>query len=204
MTSHKPSIAELLPNLAGYTILLASQSPRRQELLNGLGLPFSLCVKDGIDETIPSYIPVSQAAEYLAHMKSEAYADELTDGKTIVITADTIVVIGDRILGKPKDATDAADMLRLLSGKEHQVMTGVAIKSAEKTVSFTSTTRVWFKSLTDGEIEHYISHYSPFDKAGAYGIQEWIGFVGIEKVEGSYFNVVGLPIQKVYVELGKF
>lgn len=204
MTSSPSSISELLPNLAGYTILLASQSPRRQELLRGLGIPFTVCVKEGIDEIIPPHIPAHQAAEYLAHEKSNAYANELSNGHTIVITADTIVVVGDRILGKPADAADAFDMLTLLSGNEHEVLTGVAIKSADKTVSFTATTRVWFKPLTAMEINHYISHYSPFDKAGAYGIQEWIGFVGIERIEGSYFNVMGLPIQRLYVELGKF
>ncbi|MBN2743468.1 septum formation protein [Breznakibacter xylanolyticus] len=194
----------LLPNLAGYDILLASQSPRRQELLGGLGIPFTVYVKEGIKETLPPHIGAHQAAEYLAHHKSESYATELSNGHTIVITADTIVVVDDQILGKPADAAEALRMLRLLSGRQHEVLTGVAIKSANKTVSFTASTKVWFKTLSDAEIDFYIAQYAPYDKAGAYGIQEWIGYVGIEKIDGSYFNVMGLPVQRLYAELGKF
>jgi septum formation protein len=199
MTTHN-----LLPNLQPYTILLASQSPRRQQLLSEMGLVYTSKVKENVDESYPVEMPADEVPEFLALKKADAYFDDLLDMKTIVITADTIVTIDNEVLGKPGNRDDAFAMLRKLSGREHQVITGVAIRSLFKVVCFSETTRVWFKALTDEEIEHYVDQYEPFDKAGAYGIQEWIGLIGIDKIEGSYHNVVGLPVQRLYKELRGF
>jgi septum formation protein len=194
----------LFPNLAGWRIILASQSPRRQQLLAELGITFETLVKPDIDESFPEHLSPLEVPVYLAKHKALAYNKELQQPQTVVITADTIVAVGDVILGKPADINEAVDMLMLLSGKSHQVVTGVAITSSAKQIAFEVVTNVWFKKLNDSEIVHYIDHYKPYDKAGAYGIQEWIGLVGIQKVEGSYHNVVGLPIQRLYEELKHF
>lgn len=179
-------------------ILLASNSPRRKELLASLGLTFEVRVKE-VHEDFPEHMQREEVAEYLASHKADAYANDLKD--EVLITADTIVCLGDRILNKPADAKEAFEMLRALSGAGHEVITGVCLLTRESKKVFHDTTKVYFKKLSDEEINYYINHYKPFDKAGAYGIQEWIGMIGIEKIEGSYFNVVGLPVQKLYMHL---
>lgn len=179
-------------------ILLASNSPRRKELLAGLGLSFEVRVKE-VHEDFPEHMQREEVAEYLASHKADAYAADLQD--EVLITADTIVCLGERILNKPSDAAEAFEMLRALSGQAHEVITGVCLLTKETKTVFHDVTKVYFKELTDEEIQYYIEHYQPFDKAGAYGIQEWIGMIGIEKIEGSYFNVVGLPVQKLYTYL---
>lgn len=168
------------------------------------GLTFDVIVKINIDESFPDSLPIAEIPTYLSLKKSEFYLDEIQTGQSIVITADTIVAINNTVLGKPYDAEHAMEMLQTLSGQMHEVMTGVTIRKKDKTISFKATTKVWFRNLTAEEINYYVTNYKPFDKAGAYGIQEWIGHVGIEKVEGSYFNVVGLPIQQLYYELSHF
>jgi septum formation protein len=179
-------------------ILLASNSPRRKELLAGLGLTFEVRVKE-VHEDFPAHMQREQVAEYLASHKADAYAGDLED--QVLITADTIVCLGERILNKPADAAEAFKMLRSLSGTQHEVITGVCLLTKEAKTVFHDVTKVYFKELSDEEINFYIRHYQPFDKAGAYGIQEWIGMIGIVKIEGSYFNVVGLPVQKLYTHL---
>lgn len=179
-------------------IVLASHSPRRQELLKGLGVDFSVNVINGIDESFPASMPKEEVAEHLAVKKREAYKvgeDEL------LITADTIVVVEDEILGKPKDADDARRMLHTISGRVHKVVTGVCLATTTESRSFSVTTEVKFRQLRDSEIDYYIERYKPFDKAGAYGIQEWIGYVGVEGIRGSYYNVMGFPVQRVYEEM---
>lgn len=179
-------------------IVLASHSPRRQEILRGLGVDFSVNVINGIDESFPASMPKEEVAEHLAVKKREAYKvgeDEL------LITADTIVVVDDEILGKPKDAADARRMLHTISGRVHKVVTGVCLATTTESRSFSVTTEVKFRQLRDSEIDYYIERYKPFDKAGAYGIQEWIGYVGVEGIRGSYYNVMGFPVQRVYEEL---
>ncbi|WP_187260659.1 Maf family nucleotide pyrophosphatase [Pontibacter beigongshangensis] len=179
-------------------LLLASNSPRRKELLASLGLEFKVKVKE-VPEDFPEHLHPAEVAEFLASHKAGAYADDL--GSEVLITADTIVSAGDRILNKPAAYDQAFEMLRTLSGTSHQVITGVCLLSENFKEVFHDTTSVYFKQLTDAEIDYYIRHYQPYDKAGAYGIQEWIGMVGIERIEGSYFNVVGLPVQKLYTKL---
>ena len=181
-------------------IVLASNSPRRRELLAGLGFPFEVRVLEGIDESYPHDLPVSEVALYIAGKKAEAYRQAITDDE-LIITADTVVIVGDEILGKPVDEADAVRMLRELSGRPHQVTTGVCLLSSEQESRFAVTTDVTFKTLTDEEIQYYVSHYKPFDKAGAYGIQEWIGYIGVTGLHGSYYNVMGLPVQRIYSEL---
>lgn len=179
-------------------IILASNSPRRKELLNQLGLDFEVRVMKGIDESYPDNLPSKDVVEFIASKKSSAYSiasDEL------LITADTIVVVGQDILGKPHDREDACRMLREISGKTHHVITGVCIRTAAKQSRFSVSTDVRFKNLSDGEIDFYVDHFKPYDKAGAYGIQEWIGLVGVESISGSFYNVMGLPVQRIYEEL---
>lgn len=194
----------LLSHLAGYRIILASGSPRRKQILLDLGLSFEVIVLSGIEEDYPPHLATEEVAPFLSKQKAKAYSHLLEDQKSIVITADTIVVIDNRILGKPEHVTEAFQMLQLLSGRDHVVITAVTLCSHQKEVTFTAKTKVWFRPLSDSEINHYISHYQPFDKAGSYGIQEWIGMIGIEKVEGSYYNVVGLPAQQLFYELERF
>ena len=186
-----------------YKIVLASNSPRRKELLAGLGMPFEVRVLDGIDESYPSELPVSEVALYIAGLKANTYRDSLAPDE-LIITADTVVIVNDEILGKPTDEADAVRMLRELSGCTHQVTTGVCLLTAEKERRFSVTTDVTFKQLTDEEICHYVNSYKPFDKAGAYGIQEWIGYIGVTGLHGSYYNVMGLPVQRIYSELKHF
>lgn len=180
--------------------MLASNSPRRRELLAGLGFDFEVKVLPGIDESYPETLPALETAEYIARKKSEAYRQSMSDDQ-LVITADTVVVVGDEVLGKPADDREAASMLRKLSGRSHQVVTGVCLATTGQVVSFSVRTDVTFKPLTDEEIDYYIKKYQPMDKAGAYGIQEWIGYIGCTGLNGSYYNVMGLPVQRIYTEL---
>lgn len=186
-----------------YKIILASNSPRRRELLAGLGIEFEVRVLPGIDESYPASMPAAETAEYIAGKKAAAYRQVMADDE-LVITADTVVIVGDEVLGKPADTQMAAQMLRKLSGRTHQVMTGVCMTTSEQTVSFSVKTDVTFKQLADDEIEYYIKKYQPLDKAGAYGIQEWIGYIGCTGLNGSYYNVMGLPVQRIYTELQRF
>ena len=178
--------------LKGKEVILASQSPRRKELLQGLNLKFRT-MSMAVDETYPHDMPANEVAGYLAQKKAVAYSSELKKN-SIIITADTIVIVEDVILEKPENEQEAADMLTQLSGKVHEVMTGVCVKSLTKTKCFTVSTKVHFKALTVEEIFYYVHQYKPFDKAGSYGIQEWIGYIGVNSIEGSYFNVMGLPV----------
>ena len=182
--------------------ILASGSPRRKELLAGLGIDFEVRLLQGIDESYPEGLTGEQIAEHISRKKAEAYRDTLADDE-LIITADTIVYLEGEVLGKPKDEADAHTMLSRLSGKTHEVITGVTLLTTNEIRTFSSVSRVSFANLTDEEIDHYVNHYHPTDKAGAYGIQEWIGFIGVERIEGSYFNVMGLPVQRLYNELKK-
>ena len=186
-----------------YKIILASNSPRRRELLAGLDIDFQVRVLPGIDESYPATLPVMETAEYIASKKAEAYRQQMADDE-LVITADTVVIVDDEVLGKPADAAEAAQMLRKLSGRSHQVVTGVCLTTLRQTAHFSVTTDVTFKQLIDAEISYYIKKYQPFDKAGAYGIQEWIGYIGCTGLRGSYYNVMGLPVQRIYAELQQF
>lgn len=190
-------------NLSRYNIILASNSPRRKELLNGLNIPYEIKTLPDIDESYPDSLAGEDIAIYIAEEKANAYLDQLDDN-TLLITADTIVLLDGKVYGKPSDETDAKQMLRDLSGKTHQVITGVCITTKDKQVSFAVSSEVRFSKLDDDEIEYYVSNYKPFDKAGAYGVQEWIGYVAVEYISGSYFNIMGLPIQRLYRELKKF
>jgi septum formation protein len=183
-------------------IILASKSPRRQFLLKELGLEFETRTKE-TEESFPDDLKAEQIPLFLCRKKADAFREELKPGE-LVITADTIVWVGDQVLNKPEDHDDAVRMLRLLSGKMHQVFTGVCLSSLEKTVSFFGETKVYFKDLSDAEIEHYIRYGQPFDKAGSYGAQDWIGLVGVKRIEGTYFNVMGLPMFELHEELMKF
>ena len=185
-----------------YNLVLASNSPRRRELLGGLGIPFDVKVLPDIDECYPEDMPVSHIAEYIACEKAEAYRKVMA-ADDLVITADTVVIVDEEVMGKPHDADDARRMLRKLSGRTHQVTTGVCLTTMRQQCHFSVTTDVTFKQLTDEEINHYITVYKPFDKAGAYGIQEWIGYIGVTGLNGSFFNVMGLPVQRIYEELSK-
>lgn len=191
-----------LANLANYNIILASNSPRRRELLAGLGIDFEVKVLPDIDESYPNDLPTPQVAGYIAREKAEAYRPMMA-ANDLVITADTIVVVGDEVMGKPHDADDARRMLMRLSGRTHQVITGVCLATRESLRGFSVTTDVTFKSLSGAEIDYYVEVYRPYDKAGAYGIQEWIGYIGVTALNGSYFNVMGLPVQRIYSELAK-
>ena len=176
-----------------YKVILASNSPRRRELLAGLGLQFEVRVLADIDENYPPTLPATQIAKYIAHKKAEANRAIMAKNE-MIITADTIVVVDDMVMGKPTDDADAIRMLSTLSGKTHKVITGVCITTLNKQTVFDVTTGVTFKTLTDEEINYYITHFHPTDKAGAYGIQEWIGYIGVTGLEGSYYNVMGLPV----------
>lgn len=189
-----------LKNLERYKVVLASNSPRRKQLLEQLGVNFTTRVLSGIDESYPLDLPVEEIAEYISQKKATAYCEQMSEDE-LVITADTIVVCGNKVMGKPKDSEDACDMLRELSGKTHKVVTGVTITTKEKTISFSTVTEVDFAELAEAEIAYYVETYKPLDKAGAYGIQEWIGCVGVSGMKGSYYNVMGLPIFRLYQEL---
>lgn len=189
--------------LKDYRLILASQSPRRRQLLGDAGIKFELAPRFECDEVYPAELPAVEVAEYLSRLKSEAYPEPLGE-RDILLTADTVVVAGGEVLGKPADREDAIAIIKKLSGRKHEVVTGVTLRSADRIKSFSSRSEVYFRCLSQEEIEYYVDIYSPMDKAGAYGIQEWIGYVGIEGIEGSFYNVMGLPIQKVYCELDGF
>jgi septum formation protein len=182
-------------------LILASNSPRRHELLKGLDLDFEVRVKKGVGEKYPDNLPAEKVPEYISKEKAAAY--DIKEDETL-LTADTVVILNGEIMGKPKDASEAKDMLRKLSGHTHHVVTGVSITTRKKQVSFSDTTAVTFRDLTDSEIDYYIEHYKPFDKAGAYGVQEWIGYIGVTRIEGSFYNVMGLPVERVYEALKAF
>ena len=188
----------LKQKLNNYNVILASGSPRRQQFFRDLDIDFSIQLKE-IEEIYPENLKGVAITNYLSHLKSEVFST-LNDND-LLITSDTIVWLEGKALGKPKDAKDAFTMLRALSGKKHEVITSVCLKTTSFQKIINDVTSVTFKQLSDDEIHYYINNYKPFDKAGAYGIQEWIGFIGIEKIEGSYFNVVGLPVHKLYKEL---
>ena len=187
----------MLENLLKYDILLASNSPRRKELLAGLDIKYRVAALPDIDESYPEELSCDLVAEYISQKKALAYS-QLMKEDSLIITADTVVVCENDVLGKPADSDDAKRMLRQLSGKTHKVITGVTIRTVKEDHSFSSISLVTFAELSDSEIDYYIEKYKPFDKAGSYGVQEWIGYIGVEKIEGSYFNVMGLPIQRVY------
>ena len=187
----------MLSNLNKYQVILASKSPRRQELLRGMGVDFTIMTKE-TDESFPPEMPLDEVPKYLSLQKSQAFTDNELPADFLLITSDTVVICEGEILGKPKDREDAARMLHLLSGKTHHVVTGVTVRSAEKTESFAVRSNVTFATLDAEEIDYYIEHCKPFDKAGAYGIQEWIGYVGISGLEGSFYNVMGLPTRRLY------
>ena len=189
-------------NLESYEIILASKSPRRQQLLRDLGLTFSIQSMD-IPEVFPEGLGMTEVPVYLAELKAEAFRPILKDNQ-LVITADTIVCLDGQVMNKPSDYSDGFRMLRDLSGKKHQVLTGVCLLTTEKKVSFYASTDVWFKDLSDEEIHYYLENFHPYDKAGAYGIQEWIGYIGIHHIEGSFYNVMGLPVQSLYEHLKLF
>jgi septum formation protein len=192
----------LLEKLRNYTLVLASQSPRRMKLLEEAGIPFRLAIPDEIEEIYPDGLDKFQIPLYLSEKKSIAFGD-ISDNE-ILITADTIVWLKNHVINKPTNAQDAFDMITSLSGNMHEVVTGVCLRKNFVTRTFYAHSEVYFSKLSSEEIIHYIDTYKPYDKAGGYGIQEWIGYIGIEKINGSYFNVMGLPVQKLYRELELF
>ena len=198
----------MLDNLKTYSVILASNSPRRKELLKGLDVDFVVKTIDDIDESYPSDLKGEEIPMYIANKKANAYLKDMSDNE-LIITADTIVYLSNNlntgeVLGKPADEAEASEMLRKLSGKSHEVITGVCVLTKKKRSIFSVTSKVSFDVLKEEDIQHYVDHYKPFDKAGAYGIQEWIGFIGVNGLVGSYFNVMGLPVQRLYKELQEF
>ena len=190
----------LQDRLKDYRLILASASPRRRELLSACDIDFVLADKFECEECYPADLAADKVAEYLSQLKSEAYPHTLNE-EDILLTADTVVIAEGEILGKPKDNTDAERLLKMLSGATHKVVTGVTLRTAQRTLSFSAESLVSFRTLKEEEVAYYIEQYRPLDKAGAYGIQEWIGYVAIERIEGSFYNVMGLPVQRLYVEL---
>lgn len=193
----------MLNNLKGYKIFLASKSPRRRELLQMLRLPFNVISSGGIDESFPDDIPLIDVPQYISSKKADAYQEKLLENE-LVITADTMVICGEKIMGKPVDAEDAVKMLMDLSGRTHQVATGVTISTLQRRTSFTVVTDVTFAELPEDEIRYYVDNYHPLDKAGAYGIQEWIGAIAVSGIKGSFYNVMGLPVHRLFQELKLF
>lgn len=193
----------MLDNLKKYNIVLASNSPRRKELLQRMGVNFKVRTLFGIDESYPDSLRGEDIVRYISRNKAQAYRSSMAPNE-LLITADTIVYVEGEVMGKPKTAEQAKEMLHKLSGKSHQVITGVTIVTADRTEDFGVTSQVKFAEITDEEINFYVDNYLPFDKAGAYGIQEWIGIVAAEEIKGSYFNVVGLPVQRLYQKLKTF
>ena len=190
----------LQDRLKNYRLILASASPRRRELLAGCDLDFVLADKFECEECYPADLATEKVAEYLSQLKSNAYPHALGE-KDILLTADTVVILGDKILGKPHSEAEAVKMISSLSGATHKVVTGVTLRTAKQTISFSAESLVTFRKLDNEEILYYVEKYHPLDKAGAYGIQEWIGYIGIEGIEGSFYNVMGLPVQKVCIAL---
>lgn len=192
----------IIDKINKFRIILASRSPRRQQLLRQLGLSFDVVIRD-FDESYPEALSGKDIAEFISANKASSFRDELT-GNDIVITADTIVWCDNKVLGKPVDLEDALKILMAISGNTHEVITGVSIISKTKEVSFSESTKVTFEEMMEEEMRFYAERFKPYDKAGAYGIQEWIGLAACSRIEGSYFNVVGLPVQRLYAELKKF
>lgn len=184
-------------------LILASNSPRRRQLLADAGLSFEVAEKYPCEESYPADMPAEEVAGHIAELKSKAYPKPLNDND-ILVTADTVVIVGDEVLGKPAGRDDALRMLRKLSGRSHKVVTGVMFRTAGRSLVFRSETSVIFKELSDEEMTYYVDTFRPFDKAGAYGIQEWIGYAAVERIEGSFYNVMGLPVQRLYTELDAF
>lgn len=187
----------MLDNISKYKVVLASKSPRRKELLAMLDIPFDIRVKEGIDESYPADMPAIEVAEFLSRLKGKAYAEDIKEDG-MVITADTIVILEGKIYGKPKNEEDAVDMLMQLQGRTHTVASGVCVATKQKIVSFTTTTEVTFAPLSREEAAWYVEKYRPLDKAGAYGIQEWIGCAAVARIDGSFYNVMGLPVHQLY------
>ena len=198
----KLSVGNMLDNLKNYKVVLASNSPRRKELLSGLGIDYEVKTLPDIDESFPEGLTEVETATYIARAKADVYRN-IMQSDELIITADTIVWLDGEVMGKPVDDEDARRMLRALSGKTHQVITGVCLMTIDSQKAFATVTDVTFCHLSEEEIDYYVERYRPMDKAGSYGIQEWIGFVGVESISGSYFNVMGLPIQRLYTELKK-
>lgn len=194
---------QILSNLNEYKLLLASASPRRQELLRMLGVQFDIVQGINVDESYPENMPADDVAAYLSRKKAEAYLPHIEDNQ-LLITADTIVINDSFVLGKPADNDSAIDMLHALADNTHKVITGVTIATTQHQTTFDAVTEVTFGPLSDDEIEYYVSNFAPFDKAGAYGIQEWIGCIAVRSINGSYYNVMGLPVHRLYTELKKF
>ena len=190
----------LQDKLKNYRLILASASPRRRELLADCDLAFTLAEKFECEECYPADLAAEKVAEYLSQLKSNAYPHALGEGD-ILLTADTVVILGDKILGKPHSEEEAREMISTLSGATHKVVTGVTLRTADRTVSFSAESLVSFRELDAEEVNYYVEKYRPMDKAGAYGIQEWIGYIGIEGIEGSFYNVMGLPTQRLYSAL---
>ncbi len=195
----------MFENLKYYRIILASKSPRRKQLLEGLNIPFEVIVRE-VDESFPEDMAIEDIPVYLAKLKAEPFIHDhdKVQNPLLVITADTIVSIDGEVLGKPLDHDHAMEMLKKLSGRQHEVITGVCLTTSKKQITFSSVTEVHFKDLSNEEIEYYLEAYHPFDKAGAYGVQEWIGYIAIDRIKGSYFNVMGLPVGRLYEELKRF
>ena len=190
----------LKDKLQNYRLILASASPRRRELLAACDLEFTLAEKFECEERYPADLATDKVAEYLSQLKSNAYPHALGE-KDILLTADTVVILGDKILGKPHSEKEAVEMISSLSGATHKVVTGVTLRTAKQTISFSAESLVSFRTLEAEEVRYYVEKYRPLDKAGAYGIQEWIGYIGIEGIEGSFYNVMGLPVQRLYATL---
>ena len=198
----KLSVGDMLENLNKYRIVLASNSPRRKELLSGLGIQYEVKTLPDIDESYPEGLDGMEIPAFIARSKADAYRSVMQPDE-LIIPADTIVWLDGKVMGKPRDAEEAREMLRALSGQTHQVITGVCLTTPTYQKAFATLTDVTFATLSEEEITYYVDRYSPMDKAGSYGIQEWIGFIGVESISGSYFNVMGLPIQRLYTELKK-
>lgn len=192
----------MLDNLRKYKVILASNSPRRKELLAGLGVDYEVRTLPDVDESYPETLQGADIPLYIAKEKADAYVAMMQPGE-LMITADTIVWLDGKVLGKPRDREDALQMLRTMSGRTHEVFTGVCITTTDWQRSFTAQTEVRFATLSEEEIAYYVDNFQPMDKAGAYGVQEWIGFIGVENISGSYYNIMGLPVQKLYRELLK-
>jgi septum formation protein len=193
----------MLENIAEYRIILASNSPRRKELMSGLDIPFEIKTLPDIEESYPDILQKEEIPLYLAKLKADAYQTLMQDN-TLLITADTIVWLDGKVYGKPESETEAQYMLQQLSGRTHEVFTGVCLTTQQKQQSFFAVSKVGFAALSEAEINYYVSKYKPFDKAGAYGVQEWIGYVGVEHLEGSFYNVMGLPVRLLYKYLKQF
>ena len=192
----------MLDHLENYTVVLASKSPRRQELLRGMGVKF-VCIVKETPEDYPE-MPFKKVPEYLSRQKSLAFTDLELPANYLLITADTVVIAENEILGKPVNREDAMRMMRILSGKSHHVVTGVTVRAKDRMKTFSAVSKVTFAPLDEEEMAYYVDHFKPYDKAGAYGIQEWIGYVGISGLQGSFYNVMGLPTRKLYQTLKSY